>query len=275
MRAYSTRQLASLLGVKPHRVRAWARTGLVEPDRTSRGHLRFSFQDLVLLRTAQHLFGAQRNVRRTWRALRNVVRQLGGARPLSSIRMRFEGRELIASAGRMTWDAETGQALLDFSRGSAASVAPLRGRPIRENEPATGPTAGEWFELGIALEETGGASEAEAAYRQALSVDPAHVDSRVNLGRLRHAAAALAEAEALYRQAVDLAPDHAIAHFNLGVVLEDRGACDEAIEAYKRALALDPALGEAHFNLARLYEQNGDAQSALRHLSTFKRLQDR
>jgi tetratricopeptide (TPR) repeat protein len=274
MRAYSTRQLAALLGVQPHRVRAWARTGLVEPDRTPRGHLRFSFQDLVLLRTTKHLLTSERGARRTWRALRNVVRQLRGGRPLSSIRMRFEGAELLASAGSTTWDAESGQTLLDFSGDSGADVAPLR-RRVAEHARPTAPTAQEWFDLGIALEETGGAPEAEAAYRQALSVDPSHIDSRINLGRLRHAAHALGEAEALYRQALNRDPAHAIAHFNLGVVLEDRGAYGEAIEMYKRALGLDATVREAHFNLARLYEQSGDKQAALRHLSSFKRLEDR
>lgn len=273
MRAYSTRQLASLLGVQPDRVRAWARTVRIEPDRTPRGHLRFSFQDLVLLRTAKHLLSAQQGARRTWRALRNLARQLGSGRPLSSIRVRFVGPELLASAGSTTWDPESGQTLLDFSREHGTKVAPLR-RRAAPRAPRQ-PTAEEWFELALALEQTGGAAEAEAAYRQAIAADPSHVDARINLGRLRHAAHVLGEAETWYRQALELDPDNAIAHFNLGVVLEDRGAFEDAIEMYKRALALDGTLGEAHFNLARLYEQSGDEQSALRHLSSFKRLEDR
>jgi tetratricopeptide (TPR) repeat protein len=274
MRAYSTRQLAVLLDVQPNTVRAWARAGLVEPHRTPRGHLRFSFQDLVLLRTAKRLLDVEGNARRIWRAVRNLARQLRDGRPLCSIRMRFEGAELLATAGSRTWDAESGQTLLDFSRAPAADVAPLRRDPSAPAQ-RTQPTAEEWFELGIALEQTGAAADAETAYRQAILAEPPHVDSLVNLGRLRHAAQALSEAEVLYRQALGLAPEHAIAHFNLGVVLEDRGLIDVAMETYKRALNLDPTIGEAHFNLARLYELSGDDQSALRHLSSFKRLQDR
>ncbi|HEU4618389.1 MAG TPA: tetratricopeptide repeat protein [Gammaproteobacteria bacterium] len=273
MSAYSTRQLATLLDVRPDRVRAWARAGLVAPDRTPRGHLRFSFQDLVWLRTAKRLLCVEGNARRIWRALRKLGRQLRDGRPLCSIRMRFEGSELLATAGSMTWDAETGQALFDFSPEPASNVARLQPRPPAP-APAK-PTAEEWFELGIALEQSDAPAEAESAYRQAILTDPRHVDSHVNLGRLRHAAHALEEAESLYRRALELDAAHAIAHFNLGVVLEDRGALDEAMSLYKRALALDPTIGEAHFNLARLYEQSGDEQSALRHLSSFKRLEDR
>jgi tetratricopeptide (TPR) repeat protein len=278
MSSYSTRQLAALLGMPAERIRALARTALVAPRRTPRGHLRFSFQDLVLLRTAKSLLNGNRNARRVWRALRSLGRQLGASRSLSSIRMQLQGSELLATAGRTTWHAESGQTVLDFSRaGSAATVEPLAPRAAARAGRAARrePSAEEWFELGIALEQTGTAGEAEAAYRRAFEIDPAHVDSRINLGRLRHAAEALEEAEALYREALGLAPGHAIVHFNLGVVLEDRGTLDEATKMYERALALDPTLAEAHYNLARLFELRGDERAALRHLSSFKRLQKR
>lgn len=278
MSPYSTRQLAKLLDMPAERIRALARTALVEPRRTPRGHLRFSFQDLVLLRAAKDLLSGNCNARRVWRALRSLGRQLGEGGSLSSIRMQLQGSELLATAGSTTWHAESGQTVLDFSRsGSAATVEPLATRAAARVARAAcpEPRADEWFELGIALEQTGTAGEAEAAYRRALEIDPAHVDSRVNLGRLRHSAEALGEAEALYREALVLAPGHAIAHFNLGVVLEDRGALDEATKMYEHALRLDPTLAEAHYNLARLFELRGDEQAALRHLSSFKRLRKR
>lgn len=273
MTPYSTRQLAALLDLRPERVRALARTSLVNPHRNARGHLRFSFQDVVLLRAAKDLLGAG-DARRVWRALRSLGRQLGERRPLCSIRMSLRGPQLLASAGNTTWIPESGQTLFDFTGAPAGDVEPLAvraaARAVRSE-----PTAEEWFELGVALERTGADGDAEAAYRRAFAVDPAHVDSRINLGRLRHAADALDEAKELYGQALGIEPGHAIAHFNLGVVLEDSGDSGRAIEAYRRALEIDPQLGEAHYNLARLYELCGDQQSALRHLASYMRLRGR
>src|SRR5690606_18945134 len=81
MRAYSTREVAELLGVAPERVRALARTVIAEPARDDRGRLRFSFQDIVLLRQAQGLLNGNGHPRRVWRAMRSLRQQLDG-RPL-------------------------------------------------------------------------------------------------------------------------------------------------------------------------------------------------
>src|SRR5690606_26808046 len=66
MRAYSTREVAELLGVAPARVRALARTVIAEPARDERGRLRFSFQDIVMLRQAQGLLNGHEHPRRVW-----------------------------------------------------------------------------------------------------------------------------------------------------------------------------------------------------------------
>jgi hypothetical protein len=39
-------------------------------------------------------------------------------------------------------------------------------------------------------------------------------------------------------------------------------------------LEVDPKLADAHFNLGRLREHLGDARGALRHFSTYRRLQE-
>jgi len=276
MRAYSTREVAELLGVAPERVRALARTVIAEPARDERGRLRFSFQDIVLLRQAQGLLNGNGHPRRVWRAMRKLNRQLHG-RPLSSIRLRVEGKDVLVSASNTTWNPESGQTLFDFSvdRSQPATSVSLAERRSAALASRLAKSADDWFELGIALESVGATLDAEAAYRNAFRVDPSHVDSRINLGRMRHAARALAEAETLYREAIALSPKHGIAHFNLGVVLEDKGSIDEAMREYHAALECEPPVAEAHFNLARLFEQRGDQRMALRHLASFKRLKDR
>ena len=51
MKSYTTRDVAKLLGLSEAQVRSQAR-GYLAPDRGPRNAYRFSFQDLVLLRTA-------------------------------------------------------------------------------------------------------------------------------------------------------------------------------------------------------------------------------
>ena len=55
MTGFKTREVAELVGMSPPQVRAYARTGLLRPSRGPRRAYYFTFQDLVLLRTAKRL----------------------------------------------------------------------------------------------------------------------------------------------------------------------------------------------------------------------------
>ncbi len=225
----------------------------------------------MLLRTANALSQDAASPRQVWQALRSLGRQLRDGTPLSAVRMRVEGGRLLATSARTTWVAESGQTLFDFARAAAPPKVEALPRAAARRV-SQQPSAEEWFELGVALEQSGAEGDAEAAYQQAFAADPAHVDSRVNLGRLRHAAQAFDEAEALYREALELDPGHAVACFNLGVVFEDLGKLEEAAASYESALRRDSELAEAHYNLARLCELAGDERGALRHLASYRRL---
>ena len=54
VKVYTSRDVSKLLDLTVQQIRSYAREGFLEPDRGPRGELRFSFQDLVLLRTAAH-----------------------------------------------------------------------------------------------------------------------------------------------------------------------------------------------------------------------------
>jgi tetratricopeptide (TPR) repeat protein len=273
MKAYSTREVAELLAVPAQRVRSLARAaGLLDPERAPGKPYEFTFQDVVLLRTAKGLTDAKLDPRRIWRAIKALSDQLPADRPLSAVRVQIEGSRVVVRDNNAAWEPETGQAILDFSvQELSKKVAPLVRESVRQSW-ATAATADQWFETGLECELLGAAQEAETAYRAALNLERDHVAATINLGRLRHMARALPEAEDLYRQALAIAPDHPTAHFNLGVVLEDRGATEAAIAEYKEAVRLDPRVADVHFNLARLYQQAGDQQAALRHFSQFKHL---
>ena len=272
MKAYSTREVAGLLGIPTERVRSLVRSRVISPRSGEKGRLEFSFQDLVLLRTAQGLADAKVKPRRILSALRALAEQLPADRPLSGVRVQIDGERVIVRDARTAWEPESKQTLLDFDvQEVGEKVAPLA-RDSVQRALRSAANAEELFEAALESEQIGENSAAEAAYRRVLETNFDHVAARINLGRLRHAARALDDAERLYREALALDPNHPTARFNLGVVLEDRGATSEAIAEYLEAARLDPRVADVHFNLARLYQQAGDEQAALRHFSRFRAL---
>jgi tetratricopeptide (TPR) repeat protein len=275
MKSYTTRDVAKLLGLSEAQVRSQARVGYLAPDRGPRNSYRFSFQDLVLLRTAKALSEARIAPQRIRRALRTLTRQLPAGRSLSGLRISSEGDRIVVRDGSQTWNPESGQLLLDFrvaelGNRAAPTARRLARRARRADEPLT---ADQWYSLGVDLE-SAAPQDARDAYTRAVALDPRHASARVNLGRWLqedgHPELAVAE----YRAALASQPRHPTAAFNLGTALEELGRRAEAIQAYRRALDADDRFADAHFNLARLYEQTGKRAAALRHLKAYKMLSE-
>ncbi len=291
---YSTREVATLLGMSQAQIRSCARAGFVAPQVGPRGELLFSFQDLVLLRTARALLAARIPRRRIRLALENLHAQLPKGQPLTAVRISAQGHHVVARDGGEAWYPESGQTLLDFDVADlareAAALEPRRpaapgpvlacggfrggGSRLPAGAPPSTPpavTAADCYELAVALEGSDPAA-AEAVYRQALTIDPDLADAHLNLGRLLHEGGDPAAAEKHYRQALAIDPDDALAAYNLGVALQDQQLTREAAEAYELALGLDPTLADAHFNLSGIYEQLGEKAAAFRHLRTYRSL---
>src|SRR5213595_1085452 len=247
MKGYTSRDVAKLLGLTVAQVRGFARDGfLTPPSRPGRGtrrKLQFSFQDLVILRTAKALVAARIPTRRIRHALKQLRHQLPRGRSLAELRITAEGDRIMVSDGYTAWNPESGQTHLDF----AVSDLATRAAPIARRT-------------------------AQAARAVEGDLDAHHADAHVNLGRLLHEQGMIEEAERHYRLALRENPDHATAAFNLGIALEDLNQPGDAIEAYRAALARDPRLADAHYNVARLYEKVGKKAAALRHLSIYRRL---
>src|SRR5918911_4702890 len=126
MSGYGAREVAKMLGLSVAQVRSYVKAGFLEPTRGPRGELRFSFQDLVLLRTAQGLIGARIAPRRVRSALRKLRSQLPEGRTLRDVRIRAEGDRIVVGDGARSWSAEDGQVLFDFATSALArKVAPL------------------------------------------------------------------------------------------------------------------------------------------------------
>lgn len=273
MTGYTTEEVARLLGLSPAQIRSYTRAGFLSPARGARGDLRFSFQDLVLLKAAKGLMAARVPAAKIRGSLRRLKQQLPRGRALSEVRITAEGHRVVARDGAVAWNPESGQLVLDFDVATLAQrAAPLaRRQAAAARRVEQDLDAEEWFELGLELE-VSDPDEARDAYRRALELDPHHAEAHVNLGRLLVESERAEEAETHFRAVLADHPDHATAWFNLGIALEDRRRTNDAVKAYEQAIAADRKLADAYFNLARLYEQAGKRAAALRNLSKYRLL---
>jgi tetratricopeptide (TPR) repeat protein len=239
----------------------------VAPTRGARNQWRFTFQDLMLLRTAHALRSAGIPPRRILRSLARLKATLPRELPLTGLRITAIGADVAVRDRDGQWQADSGQLLMDFD------VAPLAGSVAFLAHGAGGSSgASSWYEQGVALEHADPAA-AEAAYRQALALDAGHEAAYLNLGAMLSDADRYAELAQLSEEAVRHCPASALAHFNRGVALDHLERLDEAAASYERSLALDASLADAHYNLGRVREQLGDKRGALRHFSAYRRLQ--
>ncbi len=272
-RSYSTHEVARLVELPARRLRQLARQGLVAGRPRSLGPFRYSFHDLVLLRNLRPLDAALPKGK-TVRLLCDLKQRLAAERPLHTLRFAAWGKRLVVHEPQRTWDAETGQVLIDFQptppQGQAAPVVRPSFCPATDTDTgATDATAEDFFELGCQLEEEQ-PEAAHEAYLQALEREPEHADCHLNLGRLLHESGSLEAAVSHYRKAFELRPEDAIAGFNLGVAYHDSGRLQEAAESYQEALAVDDSCADAHFNLSLVHRQLGDEVTALRHLKAYR-----
>lgn len=266
---YTTSDVAQLLGLSPQQIRLFVRSGFIRPFHGARGAFLFSFQDLILLRTAAALRHANISMSRTLRALRSLRRQLPAGRSLTELRITTDGTRVVVHDGSVSWQPDSGQTIIDFDVADmAAKAQPIAKQRFRVDRDFR---ANEWFEAGLELEVVA-PLEAQQAYGRALALDPKHADAHVNLGRLLHEEGHTVEAATHYLQALRYDGGHATAAFNLGVAMEDLGRVSEAIKAYQQCIAADPAFADAHYNLAAVLEKLGDERGAIRHLTKYRRL---
>src|SRR5436305_1873644 len=71
----------------------------------------------------------------------------------------------------------------------------------------SGPSIIDLFQWAVVDHHAGRLLQAQAAYRQILTIDPAHADAHSNLGIALSALGRLAEAEASFREALRLRPN--------------------------------------------------------------------
>lgn len=272
MESFTTRDVARLLGWSETQVRAQARAGFLTPQRGPQNRYRFSFQDLVLLRTARQLVLAHVPPGRIRRALCGLARQLPSGRALSELRIIADGEAILVRDEGCAWDPVSGQLQIDFALPELPPPRPPSARALPQQAHSDSPQgAWDWFDLAVELEGTDPAG-ASRAYLRALAHDPELADAHVNLGRLLQLAGQIEEAIEHYRLSIRAASNDPTGAFNLGTALEELGRWNDALAAYRQAIKADGHFADAHFNLARLYEQLGRRAEAIRHLRAYQRL---
>ncbi len=263
---YTLRDIESMLRLSRSIVAGLVAAGFVSPTRGPRNEYRFSFQDVVLLRTAHRLRAAQVPARRLLRSLHALRAKLPNEMPLAGLRIQAVGSEVAVSEGGAQWEARSGQLLMDFE------VTAERGRvAFIEAAPQSSEAL---FQRAERLEADDPAA-AESAYRQLLAQDAGRVAAAINLSALLCGSGRSGEAADVCRGALKDHADAALLHFNLAIALEDLQQPAEALLHYAQCLRLDPTLADAHFNAARLHEQLGARRDALRHYSAYRRLSRR
>jgi hypothetical protein len=119
----------------------------------------------------------------------------------------------------------------------------------------------------IAHHNAGQLDQAEAAYRDALTISPGHPSIIHNLGVLAAAQGSHAAAIACFDEAIAAEPGFVAAHYNRAVAQHSLGQPNEARQSFARVCALDPGHYRAHRALGFLWLAEGNRGRALDHFA--------
>jgi tetratricopeptide (TPR) repeat protein len=185
-----------MLGLCRTTVAALVAAGFVAPMRGQKNEYRFSFQDLMLLRTAYALQQGGIPTRKILRPLAKLKADLPAELPLTGLRVTAVGADLAVRDRSGQWHADSGQLLMDFEVAEVAGTV-----SFIQTAPATSPPS------------------ADELCRQAESLESTDRDAAVEA----------------YRRAIGGEPMRVAPYLNLGALFCEDGRCDEAVELYEAA----------------------------------------
>ena len=111
MHEFDSKDLKRLFGIPASHIRALIRAGHINPSKRA-GKLSYSFQDLIVLRTARALIDAKIPAKRIHRSLENLRRELPDSMPLSGISISAVGDAVVVRDGEAHRHIDSGQYLL-------------------------------------------------------------------------------------------------------------------------------------------------------------------
>jgi hypothetical protein len=181
-------------------VHSYVRAGFLRPAQGPKRELAFSFQDVVVLRTASELVRSRIAPSRVKRILKKLANELPEGRSLAGMTIIADGSRVVVRAEGSSWNPENGQRLFDFDVAPLArSAKPIVKRAaIAARNAESELDADGWYEMGVISRSPHPTTRA-TPYRRALELDPGHAEAHINSGRLLHEHGELPAAEDHYR----------------------------------------------------------------------------
>lgn len=108
---FTNQQVTRITGVTTRQLVYWRKTGLLAPSQqTPGGHARYSFSDLIALKTAKRLIDAGVSLQRIRRSIASLIEFLPHiGRPLSEVSLVATGDVVLVFHEGTAFDALTGQ----------------------------------------------------------------------------------------------------------------------------------------------------------------------
>ncbi len=119
-----------------------------------------------------------------------------------------------------------------------------------------------WYDLGLAYAAANSHSEAIAAFRKQIELDPNHKHANGDLAMELQETGKTDEAIAAYRKQLETAPYEKTTHKNLGLLLAQLGRDADARTELEAAAAIPPDDSETKLALAQVYARLGEKSQA-------------
>lgn len=121
-----------------------------------------------------------------------------------------------------------------------------------------------WYNLGIALRDTGQTEKAAAALSKTLSLNPKHEGAATSLGHVLIALHRYEEAEEVFRSVLDYQQGNAEFYMVYGSAMQTMGRYEAAINAYRKVIEQrHPRAAEIYENLAAALCMQGKYQESI------------
>ena len=149
----------------------------------------------------------------------------------------------------------------------AHQISPNNQRIARNLRALRKPEAGEWFDKGNSLGQSGRFEEAVRYYDKVLEIDPQHDEAWYSKGTILSQLGRFDEAIRCYDRAIEIDPHNSEAWNNKGASLSQSGRFEEAVPCFDRAIEINPQNAGAWLNKAVAEEKLGrrrDAASSYR-----------
>jgi tetratricopeptide (TPR) repeat protein len=238
---YSEAHVCRILKISAERMTRWLRCGLVRPSQSKHQLAFFDFREVSWAKTLCNLTGR-------------------GTNPLAQLMLLEQNGRLLVRLENGSLAEPHGQPHLNFDE-EPEKLAFETG-PVR-------PSADEWFEQGVILEQEGNDPKAMEAYLQGLLTGGPDALACFNLANVLYRLGHKERAADRFRQAIEVDPGCAEAWNNLGNVLAELGDPAQALEALRQAVRLDPNCPSYQYNLADLLDEQGRPEEASRHWRSY------